>query len=471
MTLVRRHILTSLGLALPAAILVFMVVNVLAARERVLMLERVAEAHLTSIMRDACEQDAQWFLAGPRLARPPLSERQLPDADVNLPRPNAAQLPFEIFAYDDQYSPTSVAGPRFPDAFKKALRASSSLKRVSGEYDSDAGTGVQTAFVTGWTPGPCAILVFRQQPAPHRAWTQTGLFVGLFGVFWLMGMAVTTPTAIRVRTLSLAARQSAKRDYTEIVNVSGSDEVGSFGALFNDMAADLRRKTTDARDREEVLRRYVENTNIDVGEPLTALERQLGRVMAVRPDPEIVTAVKEVHRLAMQVRNQTAVIRLRSAGDDSPRESVNLSAVVASLAADRAPLAQAAGVTIDLSKATAPATVQADPALIEQAIANVLDNAIIYNHAGGTVRVELHAYDHGQRFSLLVADTGPGVSDEEFEGLTANKRFRGDESRTRRPGGRGLGLAIAREVADRFGLKLDLRQPTSGGLEAEISTR
>jgi len=40
-----------------------------------------------------------------------------------------------------------------------------------------------------------------------------------------------------------------------------------------------------------------------------------------------------------------------------------------------------------------------------------------------------------------VIDNGPGVSDEEFTGLTANKRFRGDEASTRRPGGRGLGLA------------------------------
>jgi signal transduction histidine kinase len=87
------------------------------------------------------------------------------------------------------------------------------------------------------------------------------------------------------------------------------------------------------------------------------------------------------------------------------------------------------------------------------------------------VRVNLHAYDRGQRFKLLIADNGPGVADEDFEGLTANKRFRGDESRARRPGGRGLGLAVAREVADRFGMQFDLRRPSTGGLEAEFATR
>jgi signal transduction histidine kinase len=297
------------------------------------------------------------------------------------------------------------------------------------------------------------------------------MFGGLFVLFFIVGMVATSPTAARIRRLSLAARKSAQHDFADIVEVSGSDEIGSFGALFNDTAADIRRKAKDASEREEALRRYVENTTIDVGEPLAKLERDLGRMMAVRADRDVVAAVKEAHRLTMQVQNLAAAIRLRGVSDTTPRESVHLASVVAALVADRASLAEAAGVTIDASKAGGAATISADKALIEQAIANVLDNAIIYNRAGGSVRIELHAYDHGQRFKLLVADTGPGVSDEAFEGLTANKRFRGDESRTRRPGGRGLGLALAREVADRFGLQLDLRQPTTGGMEVEFSTR
>jgi signal transduction histidine kinase len=435
------------------------------------LLERTAEAHISSVMRDACEQDSKWFLAGPRANRPSLAERQAPDADVTLPRPSADQLPYEMFAYDDDFGSSSTAGPRFPDAFKRAFRASTSTKQVSGEYESKTGTGLQTAIATGWGQGPCAFLLFRQQPAPGRYWTQSVIFVGLFAAFLVVGLAATTPTGMRMRNLSLAARQSAKEDYAQIVKVSGADEVGSFGALFNEMAADLRRKTVDARDREEILRRYVENMTADVGDPLAELERRLGVVLAARPDPAIALALKEAHRLAMQVRNNAAVVRLRGVNDESRREAVDLAAVVADLLADRSPLAAATQVRIDASQAKASAVIQADRFLIEQAIGNVLDNAIIYNDAGGTVRIELHAYDHGQRISLLIADSGPGVSDEEFEGLTANKRFRGDESRTRRPGGRGLGLALAREVADRFGLKLDLRQPTSGGLEAVFSTR
>src|SRR5689334_6523861 len=109
------------------------------SHDATVQLERAATAHVSSIMRDACEEDWNWFLASPRVTRPTTAERQVPDADVVLPRPSAEQLPWEIFAYDDQYSPSSVAGPRFPDAFKRELRASTSVNHVSGDYDSKTG--------------------------------------------------------------------------------------------------------------------------------------------------------------------------------------------------------------------------------------------------------------------------------------------------------------------------------------------
>lgn len=470
MTLSRQHLLTSVALALPAAILVLLAVNTLESREKSALIERVAQGHVVDVMRDACVQDPGWFLAGPRLPRPSLADRQLPDADVHLPRPSREQLPFEIFAYDDSFSPSSVAGPRFPDAFRNAMRGSPPVKLVSGSFASDAGEGVQAAVMTGWS-GPCAVLLVRQQPAPGRWLTQAGLFTGLFALFFAVAMASVRPTGMRVRTLADAVLRSARSDYAELVRVTGSDEIGSVGSQFNETAAELRAKVIESRDREEVLRRYVDNTSADVAEPLGELETHLGRMMAARLDRDVVSAVKEAHRINTRLQNHSAVIRLRSITDATPRESVNLADVVRTVVDSRRALADAAQVTINTSKAAAPATVQADTILMRQAIANVVDNAIVYNRPGGTVRITLDAYDHGQRFKLLIADSGPGVSEEDFNGLTANKRFRGDESRTRRPGGRGLGLALAREVADRFGMQFDLRQPDSGGFEAEFATR
>ena len=461
----------SVALAVPAAIVVLIAANTLQNWEKFALIERVAQGHVVDTMRDACIQDPGWFLAGPRLARPALADRNMPDADVHLPRPSRDQLPFEIFAYDEQFSPSSVAGPRFPDQFKNRMRGTPNEKLVSGTYASETGSGVQAAVLTGWSPGPCAILLVRQQPAPGRFWRQAGFFTGLFALFFAVAWASVRPTGRRVRTLTNAAINSARSEYTELVNVRGSDEIGSLASQFNETAAELRRKAIESRDREEVLRRYVDNTSADVAEPLGELESHLSRIMAARADQDVASAMKEAHVINTRLQNHSAVIRLRSITDATPRETIDLSDLVRDIVQSRRSLADASGVTIDTSKASAPATVQADTVLMRQAIANVIDNAILYNRPGGTVRVVLESYDRGQRFKLLIADNGPGVSDEDFAGLTANKRFRGDESRTRRPGGRGLGLALALEVADRFGMSFDLRQPSAGGFEAEFETR
>jgi signal transduction histidine kinase len=465
MTLARQTLLRSLLLALPAALLIFAGVEWLRGRERENALERVVNAH-----------DPHWFLAGPRTGRPSAQDRLQPDADVRLPRPTTEELPFEIFAYDHEFSPTSPAGPRFPEEFKREMRASTATRFVKGAYTSRTGTGLQMAKQTGWTPGPCAILLFRLQPTSGRAVTRALLFAGLFAVCFTVAFLALWPTTERIRKLAEVTRASARQNYTGIAKVRGNDEISALGSTFNETAADIRQRIVDARDRGEALQRYVANVTEGVAGPLAVLEQRLADLerKARLPDDasgELRTALREAHHLSSRLQNLAAVAHLRTITDTSPRQPVELRPLVERVVATRAPLAHAAQVTVELAPPDGTATVAGDPTLIEQAVANVIDNAILYNRPGGKVRVELRGYEHGGRFSLRVIDNGPGVGDEEFAGLTANRRFRGDEAKTRRPGGRGLGLALAREVADRFGMQLDLRRPTSGGFEVEISTR
>ena len=404
------------------------------------------------------------------MGRPRPDEYLQADADVRLPRPTADPLPFEYFAYDEDFTPTSVAGPRFPDALKRRMKAYTPERVVSGVYANALGSGVEAAVMTRWTPGPCALLLFRQLDPPGRSASNAALFVGAYALCALVAWLAAAPVYARIRRLSMQAKDSTRDNYAAMVSVGGHDEIGSLAAVFNDSAADIKLKATGIRDREEALRRYVEVTTEDVAPPLEKIEEQLAGLAEGRDDAGLRHAAREAHRLTMALKNQAAVTRLRTFTDSTPREPVELSAIVRSISAGRGPLAAVCGVTIEVAKSAAT-IVQADAQLIEQAIANVLDNAIVHNRPGGSVRVSLTPYDHGRRYRLLIADDGPGVTDEEFEGLTANKRFRGDESRTRRPGGRGLGLALAREIADRFGMQLDLRRPAGGGFEAEFSTR
>ncbi len=470
MTLGRQNVLIALFVAIPAALIIFTAMSWLERRDRIALLERIAQAQLNEVSREACENDPQWFLAGPRTGRPRAEERLQPDADVRLPRPKSDELPFEYFAYDEEFSPKSVAGSRFPDDLKRTLRRPDGPRVATSTFDGKLGSGLQTALVTGWTPGPCSYLLFRQPGPPGVATSRLLLFTGILLVCGLVAWIAATPATVRIRRLSKEAKHSSRHDYSEMVKITGSDEISSLGAVYNDAAIDIRQRVADAIDRELALRRYVETTTEDVVPPMQALEQQLSSA-AAGGGADMSGAVRETHRLMMMLQNLAAVTRLRAVNEGTPREVVDLTALVRGLVEDRAALARACGVQIDASKAGGAVTVQADFDLMRQAVANVLDNAIVYNRPGGVVRLELTSYDHGKRFRLVVADNGPGVPDDTFVGLTANKRFRGDESRNRRPDSRGLGLALAREIADRFGMQFDLRQPADEGFEAEFTTR
>jgi signal transduction histidine kinase len=113
-----------------------------------------------------------------------------------------------------------------------------------------------------------------------------------------------------------------------------------------------------------------------------------------------------------------------------------------------------------------PVTIEGDVTLLEQAIGNLVSNAVRHNREGGHVAVVLEQ-DGPDRFRLSVEDDGPGVPADALAHL-GERRFRTDEARQRHPEGRGLGLAIARDVAERHGFALSFAPGEQGGLRAEL---
>jgi signal transduction histidine kinase len=169
--------------------------------------------------------------------------------------------------------------------------------------------------------------------------------------------------------------------------------------------------------------------------------------------------------------NLAAVIDLRGATAGPPRETVDLRTVVESVVASRESIARAAGVTLDLAPPDGTARL---PAGRSAPLPRLRQSRGQRDSLQPPRRPRPHRAPRLRAGSaIFVARRGqrPRRDRRRIHGLTANKRFRGDEATNRRPGSRGLGLALTREIADRFGLQLDLRRPTAGGFEAELATR
>jgi signal transduction histidine kinase len=107
-----------------------------------------------------------------------------------------------------------------------------------------------------------------------------------------------------------------------------------------------------------------------------------------------------------------------------------------------------------------------DRVVLRQALLNLVDNAIKYTPAGGSIEIRVAQADNGT--TLDVTDTGPGIP-EELQSRIFDRFYRVDRARSRENGGTGLGLAIAKWAVEVNGGHLALESATSGGSRFRIT--
>ena len=141
---------------------------------------------------------------------------------------------------------------------------------------------------------------------------------------------------------------------------------------------------------------------------------------------------------------------------------VDLGAVAVELAERHAAAARAKGQVLRADAAPGAAWVRADPALLAQVGDNFVTNALKFSPRGTTVHVELFAAEGGGPMRLAVTDEGPGLAPEEQGGLF-QKFARGRARPTAGESSMGLGLAVARRLAENMGGTVGCTSPVNAG--------
>ena len=206
------------------------------------------------------------------------------------------------------------------------------------------------------------------------------------------------------------------------------------------------------RRRLEVLRRdFVANASHELKTPVAAVRALAETLLTALPeDPEAgrrfaVRIGREAERLDVLARDLVDLSRVeRGTLYVEPVDLVGLAKEMVALLADRAEERR-----IRLSTELQPnVAVRGDRAQLGLLLSNLIDNALRYTPAKGTVCVRLDATE--SRAVLQVADTGEGIPAAELPRIF-ERFYRVDKARARQTGGTGLGLAIVRHVAEAHG--------------------
>jgi two-component system sensor histidine kinase MprB len=305
-----------------------------------------------------------------------------------------------------------------------ALELATPLEELEGDLrvlafvlGAAAAGGVALAVVTGW-------LVGRTSLVPLDRLTTA-----------IEDVAETTDLSRRVRAGGRDELGRLARDFNRLLAALEESRLLQ-AQLVADASHELRTPLTSLRTNMEVLQRADE---------LEPQEREALRRDALAQVDELTKLVADVVELA------------RGEAPEAPREEVDLGDLVATTVARAEVHGRAVGVSFDVD--VAPSLVRGAPGRLERAVANLLDNAVKWSPAGGTVEVATAAG------AVTVRDHGPGIPEADLPKVF-DRFYRASAARAM-PGS-GLGLAIVREVVEAEGGTVRAANHVGGGAVVEI---
>lgn len=208
---------------------------------------------------------------------------------------------------------------------------------------------------------------------------------------------------------------------------------------------------TEIRRVEGVRRDFVANVSHELKTPIGAVTL-LAETIAATEDPQTARGlfdqlVHEAERLS-HIVDDLLDLSMIEAQESPTRERMPLRLVLDEAVGRLQALALARGIPLHYDPPSESVMVSCDPVQLVGAFTNLLDNAIKYSEADGSV--EVRAVVDGGRVGVLVRDRGIGIPGRDLERIF-ERFYRVDRARSRATGGTGLGLSIVRHVVQVHG--------------------
>jgi heavy metal sensor kinase len=283
------------------------------------------------------------------------------------------------------------------------------------------------------------------------------LLVATVGGYFLARKSLAPVTAMATQARGMGAANLHKR----LAVLNPRDELGQLAVTFNQLLGRLE----ESFERQK---RFMADASHELRTPVAILhgETEVTLSRADRSPEEYRETLgilkDESQRLAHIVEDLFTLTRADAGQYPLQLQNVYLDELAADVLRRARSLALAKKIT--LSAAIEPELpMQADEALLRRMLLNLLDNAIKYTPEGGKISLECH--NQGEEYTLSVSDTGAGIP-VELQTRIFERFFRADKARSRvegDSGGAGLGLSIARWIAEAHQGRLELTRSDTNG--------
>ena len=301
--------------------------------------------------------------------------------------------------------------------------------------------------------GPAAMVASAEEEFLRRLDQSLVTAAGIAGAAALLvGIVAASRLTRPLRSLQAAAQRMGQGDLGARVPLLGSGELVALARTFNHMAESLERQETARRA-------LVADVAHDLRTPVTVIQGTIDALLdgVYEPTAERLSSIRqETTRLAQLVRDLRDVSL-----SDAGQLRLDLRPVAVGELAERArrrleAVAGARGIRLQSVAHTATPLIEADPARLEQALDNLLGNALRHTPPGGEVTI--HTLPTGpagaRQVAIAVADTGSGLAPEDLPRVF-DRFYRADPARARYEddgsAGSGLGLAIVKAIVEAHG--------------------
>lgn len=275
---------------------------------------------------------------------------------------------------------------------------------------------------------------------------------------WWVARLVSRP----LRHMESTARAIADGDLSLRVNhrIAGRrDEIGLMARAFNAMTERL----CDLLDRQTQLMRDISH---DLRTPLARQRVAIELAADNGVEPELISSIQRQNERLEEMTGQILTLyRVSASGDGLEREPVQMVRAINDVLRDAADYAEHRGVDchFEAGPECQQVTVLANGELLRRGLDNIVQNALDYTPPGRTVTVELRR--DGDWLECGIRDQGPGAPEEVLPHLF-EPFYRADKARSGK--GWGLGLAIARDIAESHDGRIEAANSPAGGLQVTL---